>query len=75
MASNTNHSITSDHIINNSEEVKEDYKIANKRGDKAVDGRDHDRIEGALLFRLLIPGPANIRGRTEAYKMSQGGKR
>ena len=75
MASSTQqHNITGDFIINNSEDIRNDYKSSNHRRD-AKDPDDRVDDDGKMLFRLLIPGPANIRGRVEAYKMSQGGSK
>ena len=70
MASDVQHNIDHKNIINNSEDIQDDYKLVNKNP-RTDNRRSHDRVEGAILFRLLIPGPANLRGRTEAYKVTR----
>ena len=67
--SDVQHNITDDNVINNAADVASDYNFANYN----KESRDHKRHDdaGQVLFRLLIPGPANLRGRAEAYKVTR----
>ena len=59
------HNISDDHIIKNTTDIGNDYKFANHNVDPS-----RDQPAGMVLFRLLTPGPSNLRGRTEAYQVS-----
>ena len=59
------HNISDDHIIKNTTDIGNDYKFANHNVSPS-----RDQPAGMMLFRLLVPGPSNLRGRTEAYQVS-----
>jgi len=69
MADDTHNHIEGDFVIKNIVGVEEDYKFV---GPNARAGKADQPAEGIpmILFRLLIPGPSNIRGRSEAYKVT-----
>ena len=69
MADDTHNHIEGDFVIKNIVGVEKDYKFV---GPNARAGKADQPGEGApmVLFRLLIPGPSNIRGRSEAYKVT-----
>ena len=60
------HNISDDHIIKNTTDIGNDYKFSSHN---ISPSRPAD-LPGMVLFRLLQPGPSNLRGRTEAYQVT-----
>ena len=60
------HNISDDFIIQNTTDIGNDYKFSTH---KTWPSRPSS-LSGMVLFRLLAPGPSNLRGRTEAYQVS-----
>ena len=60
------HNISDDHIIKNTTDIGNDYKFSSHN---IPPSRPAD-LPGMVLFRLLQPGPSNLRGRTEAYQVT-----
>ena len=67
MADDTHNHIKGDFVINNQLGVEEDYKFV---GNRHSGGDDVPISMPMVLFRLLVPGPSNIRGRSEAYQVT-----
>ena len=67
MADDTHNHIEGDFVIKNSDGIEKDYAFVTNRFNNKGGGA----ITGAplMLFRLLVPGPSNIRGRDTAYQV------
>ena len=65
MADDTHNHIEGDFVIKNSDGIEKDYSFVSNRFNTG--GEPHRKP--MMLFRLLIPGPSNIRGRDTAYQV------
>tara|TARA_Y100000034_G_scaffold105850_1_gene133529 strand:- start:519 stop:734 length:216 start_codon:yes stop_codon:yes gene_type:complete len=67
MADDTHNHIEGDFVIKNTDGVEEDYSFV---GNRYSGGDDVPIKMPMVLFRLLVPGPSNLRGRSEAYQVT-----
>jgi hypothetical protein len=66
MADDTHNHIEGDFVIKNSDGIEKDYSFVNNRYKTPVGTPIKAPM---MLFRLLVPGPSNLRGRSIAYQV------